>query len=112
MRGAGAATLALAAALLAFVLLVGDRDINWVLAKRPPSFWVLAVILAVLAVGALGVVLMLRVRWVFAVPLHLFERKGPRDALAASRDLARGRFRPLARALVGWWIGVVIAASA
>ncbi len=99
----------LAAALLAFVLLVGDRDINFVLAKRPPAFWALAVILGLLGIGALAVLVMLRIRWVFAVPLHLFERVRPGESLAASRDLARGRFRPLARVLVGWWIGVVVA---
>lgn len=98
----------LAAALLAFVLLIGDRDINYVLAKRPPSFWVLAVILVVLAAGGSALVAVLRIRWIYAVPLHLFERLSPKEALAASRELAQKDFWRPARVLVGWWIGVAV----
>ena len=99
----------LAAALAAFLLLVGDYDINYLLVKRPPTFWVLAAILGVLAVGALAVAAVLRIRWVYAVPLHLFERLRPKEALAASRKLATEAFWRPARVLVGWWIGVAVA---
>jgi glycerophosphoryl diester phosphodiesterase len=98
----------LAAALAAFLLVVGDQDINYLLVARPPSFWVLAAVLGVLGVGALTAAAALRIRWVYAVPLHLFERLSPRESLAASRRLAKEAFWRPARVLVGWWVGVAV----
>ena len=98
----------LAAGLAAFLLLTGDHDINYLLAKRPPSFWVLAAILGGLALGALAVAAVLRVRWAFAIPLFLFERVGPRASLSASRQLGKGAFWRVARVLVGWWTATLV----
>jgi len=99
----------LGVALAAFLLLTGDKDINYLLAKRPPSFWILAAILAVLALGALTVVVVVRIRFFFAVPVYLFERVSPRKSLAASRQLGKGAFWRVTRVYLGWWIaGVVV----
>ena len=75
----------LAAGLVAFLLLVGDQDINYFIVKKPPSFWGLATIVGALALGALSVAALLRVRWALAIPLFLFESVGARASLSASR---------------------------
>ncbi|MHC4817894.1 MAG: glycerophosphodiester phosphodiesterase family protein, partial [Planctomycetota bacterium] len=98
----------LAAGLVAFLLLVGDSDINYFIVKKPPSFWVLAAIVGGLALGALAVAAALRVRWTFAIPLHLFEKVQGRASLSASRQLVKGAFWRVARVLVGWWIAALV----
>jgi glycerophosphoryl diester phosphodiesterase len=96
---------------LAYVALLGEHDINFYLAARPPEFWVAAVI-GVVAVLSMAVVLLrLFTGWLYALPLTLFEDVGPARALRASRQRARGD----RRLLLGWvaaWTAAVVAVSA
>jgi glycerophosphoryl diester phosphodiesterase len=79
------------------------RDLNGLLVLKPPVFWMGAGLAA--AVAAVYVVLALRLflRWLFAVPVVLFEPPlAPRNALRRSTELTRGRLRRLGTAIVLW----------
>jgi glycerophosphoryl diester phosphodiesterase len=106
-----AAAVSLAA--LAHWLLPIRHDINYLISERPPVFWVAAVTAVLLAAAALAAFLVLLVRWIFAVPALLFERRGPVAALRASRRMVSGRWRWVAAVAGGWWavVGLVAAVA-
>lgn len=86
-------------------LLLGDHDINYYLAERPPEFiraalWI-GIILAVLAV------LLVRklMSWMFALPAVLFEGLSPAAAIRRSVEHTRGRRRGLFAWTAGWLAG-------
>jgi glycerophosphoryl diester phosphodiesterase len=90
---------------LVYWLLLSRHDINYYLAERPPAFWAAAAI-AGLIVAALAAVLVWTVsRWIFALPLVLFEEVSPRRALAESASRTVGG-RSLIVLIVAVW-GVV-----
>jgi glycerophosphoryl diester phosphodiesterase len=55
------------------------------------------------------VFLVLYLRWIFSVPVLLFEGTGPLSALRTSRRLMRGRWRRVAGVLVTWMLVMVAA---
>jgi glycerophosphoryl diester phosphodiesterase len=77
------------AALLWWLLLSGS-DINYYLARRPPKFLIAVSAGAVLGLGMLLVLILLYLRWLFVVPICLFEGKMAFGALHASAALGRG----------------------
>lgn len=93
----------LAAIGLVYRVLWAGRDLNGLTVLKPPVFWIGAGLAA--AIGGVYFVLALRLflRWLFAVPILLFEPSvAPRAALLRSTELTRGRLRRLAGALVLW----------
>jgi glycerophosphoryl diester phosphodiesterase len=95
----------LALALLPFVLLAYltyrillQHDINFYLEERPPLFWLAVSIGVLLLSAALAIGTWLYVRWAFALPILLFERRRARAALRTSRERVRG---------VGWRVGMI-----
>jgi glycerophosphoryl diester phosphodiesterase len=106
----------LALALVPFVLLavlthgilLSEHDINYYLKDRPPVFWLAAGIGVLLLLAALGIGIVLFVRWAFALPILLFENQLSRAALRASRERVRGVGWRIGFILLGWPLGVLL----
>lgn len=92
----------LAALGIGFLLLWKPHDLNRLVVTRPPVFWY-----GVAGAGVLGLVYAvlagrLYLRWLFAVPILLFEPgTSVPSALRTSVERTRGRLRSLAVAVVG-----------
>jgi glycerophosphoryl diester phosphodiesterase len=93
---------------LVFVLLLGEHDINYYLAERPPIFLIAAGAMA--ALGAVMAVLVVRrlLGWSLSLPLVLFEQASPGDAMTTSTERVRGHRRTVAFVLVAWGIAAAI----
>lgn len=98
--------LALAAGV--YFMLLGEFDINFYLAKKPPVFMVALGIGAVIAVSMVAVLLRLFSGWVFALPMVLFEGITPAKALGLSRERATGQRRRILICLVLWFVATFI----
>lgn len=99
----------------AYVTLLGDHDINFYLAQRPPSFVAAVAIGALLAAVGGGALCWLQLRWLFALPSLILDGRRARAALAESWRLTRGRFWRNAKVLLVWLactaaLGVIVAA--
>ncbi|MGB5833381.1 MAG: glycerophosphodiester phosphodiesterase family protein [Thiohalocapsa sp.] len=75
---------------LTYLTLLGEHDINWYLANRPPRFHYALMSGAVLGVAAAGILLWYLVDWVFAIPVCLYEDERGRAALRRSHELVQG----------------------
>jgi glycerophosphoryl diester phosphodiesterase len=90
----GLAVLSVAAAVKETMLSGGE--IYYYLTIRPTEFWyALAVIGSAAALGAIAIIRCI-IRWIYALPLVLFEGLPPREALTESVRLVRTNG--------GWWI--------
>ncbi len=88
---------------IVYRLLWAGRDLNGLIVLKPPVFWMGAGLAAAIAAVYVALALRLFLRWLFAVPIVLFEPPlAPRVALRRSTELTRGRLRRLAGALVAW----------
>ena len=109
--------LAAAAPLLALLglgywALLGRHDINYYLAERPAAFWAAAALAAVVGAGLATVLGWMIARWVFALPLVLFEDVNPRRALAESARRSVGERRIILGVIAMWLAGAVALAAA
>jgi glycerophosphoryl diester phosphodiesterase len=75
---------------LTYLILLGDRDLNYYLSARPWEWWVALAIATALALCFFLVAAWLFVRWLFAVPALVFEDAAPADALKKSWKRTRG----------------------
>jgi glycerophosphoryl diester phosphodiesterase len=80
-----------AAAALTYRGLLGEHDINWYLAERPPEFLAALGIGAVLALAAATIVVRYLIAWGISIPLCLYEDICGRAALRRSAALLQGR---------------------
>lgn len=97
---------------LTYSLLLSGSDINFFLATRPPRFLAAVGIAALLASGAVAVLLGLYLRWIFAVPASLFDGHSPRSALLASASMVKGRARRVFGAVVVWQVAKFVGFAA
>jgi len=97
---------------VSFMVLTADHDINYLLVAKPPSFWIGAAVLAVLALGGVLIIGMLYIRWIFSVPICMLAGDKPSAAMQKSRDLASGNFRQIAVVIGGWALLTLAAAGA
>ena len=96
-----------------YVALLRDYDINFYLAERPSEFWIAAAIVAVLALGLVALILHTVARWVFALPIVLFEDVLPFRALGESARRSKGKRGIVLAALGGWAVfSLVLLAAA
>jgi glycerophosphoryl diester phosphodiesterase len=94
-------------ALLVWYALLRAHDINFYLAERPPE-WRRALLLLIALGAAYGAVAIWQFgRWLFAVPLLLFERVSPGVALKESARRTHGRVLQILTPLVIWWVVVL-----
>lgn len=107
IQSAAAVAIALPFALAALAIyrwLLGDADINYFLAERPPRFWFAVAIGAVLGLTLAAILLGLLLRWAFALPACVLEARGPFAALAESARQTRGRFGRLLALFLAWFV--------
>jgi glycerophosphoryl diester phosphodiesterase len=94
---------------LAYVLLLGRYDINYVIAERTTTFWVAAIIAVALLAGAGLAFVRLYLRWIFSVAAAVLEGAGPVVALRTSRRLMEGEWTRVGGVFLGW--GLIMVAS-
>lgn len=88
-----------------YATLLGEFDINYYLDERPPEFRLAVGIGIGLVVVLGGVLLHFASGWFVALPLLLFDRRSPRDALLQGRRLIHGHRRRAALWLAGLALG-------
>lgn len=91
--------------LLAAILYIGfftHHDINFYLSERPPAYFLGLGIGLLLLAGAVVAAFVLYVRWVFSLPILLFEGLPGQAALGESWRRSRGVFWRVATVLLGW----------
>lgn len=82
--------------------LLGAHDINFYLAEKPPAFlWALGLSALVLCIYLL-LIARVATGWVHALPLVIFRRESPGNALRISREAADGERREIFAGLVAW----------
>jgi glycerophosphoryl diester phosphodiesterase len=93
----------LAAIAVVYGALWSRRDLYALIVRRPPVFWVGAGLAAAIVAAYLALAARLVLRWLFALPIVLFEPGTVAgQALRKSSDLTRGRLRWLVLALLAW----------
>jgi glycerophosphoryl diester phosphodiesterase len=93
---------------LTYYLLLSEYDIYFYWKERPPVFWLAASIGGLLALAALAIGVFLYVGWAFALPILLFENRGPWGALRVSWGRVRGVGRRVGFILMGWLLGMLL----
>ncbi|OAI56775.1 hypothetical protein AYO47_08685 [Planctomyces sp. SCGC AG-212-M04] len=92
---------------IVYASLWAGRDLNGLIILKPPVFWIGGAIAAAIAVVYAFLAARIFLRWLFAVPIMLFEQSvTPSEALRRSTALTRGRLWPLATTIAMW--GAVI----
>jgi glycerophosphoryl diester phosphodiesterase len=100
--------LAIVAALW-FTQLAG-HDINYYLAENPPEWKRAMLVAAVLGISYAALAAWQLARWLYAVPVMLYEKVAPRHALKRSRDLTRGRVLSIVAPLLVWSLALTAVA--
>jgi glycerophosphoryl diester phosphodiesterase len=93
-----------AAAVCVWAALLRGHDINYYLAARPAEWQRALIIAGVLGAGCMLVVLWQLGRWIFAIPILLYERTSPRRALEQSAHRTHGRLLAVLAPLLAWWL--------
>jgi len=93
---------------LTYLALLREWDLNYYLSVKPFSWWVAVAIAGAILAAYLVLAAWLYIRWLFAIPILVFEKAMPTGALRKSWRQTRGRFWELAVPLAVWWISVAI----
>ena len=96
---------------LTYLLLLREHDINFYLAHRPPQFWIAAGVVTLLSAALAILIARTIARWVFALPLVLFEDVSPRRALGESAKRAAGSSRLILATLAAWAVLAILLAA-
>jgi glycerophosphoryl diester phosphodiesterase len=96
------------AGILWFATLAG-HDINYYLAEDPPEWRRAKLAATALAVAYLLVAAWQLARWLFAVPILVFEKATPGAALTRSAAMTRRRLRRIVPPLLLWWLLLTVA---
>ena len=94
----------LAAAGAAWLLMLGDHDINYYLAEDPPEWRRIKLLVLVLVAGYALAAAWFLARWAYALPLLMLEGSASGDALRRSSEMTRGRVSSILAPLAGWWL--------
>jgi len=94
----------LAAAGVLWLATLAGHDINYYLSENPPEWQRAKVAAAVLLVGYALLAAWTLARWLFAVPVLLFEDAMPARALERSAQLTHGHLRAIVAPLLLWWL--------
>ena len=94
----------LAGAAFIWFVMLGGHDINYYLAEHPPE-WRRAILLAVVLGAGFGLLAAWQLaRWLYAVPILVFEDVTPAQALETSARMTRGRLTRIVPPLALWWL--------
>ncbi|MEE8161555.1 MAG: glycerophosphodiester phosphodiesterase family protein, partial [Acidobacteriota bacterium] len=97
-----------ALAAITYQLLLSTNDINFYLSTQPQEFWAAAAIGSALGVGYLSALVFIYLRWIFAIPLVLFDCCRTRAALRQSAQMGLNHRRQLALFAIGWPLVVLL----
>ncbi len=97
---------------LVYWLLLTEFDLYFYINVRPPSFWIALIIAGTISAAYLLLATWLYIRWLFSIPIVVFEEVTPVGALRKSWRQTRGRFRELAAPLAIWWVVVLLSSVA
>lgn len=95
-----------------YELFLRAHDINYYLARHPSAFKTAAALSGVAFLGLAALVLRAACRWVFALPLVLFEGVSPRRALGESAARSAGHHGVIGASLLMWILGALALAYA
>jgi glycerophosphoryl diester phosphodiesterase len=93
---------------LTYWLLLREWDLYFYLNVRPLSWWIALAVGGTILVAFLLLAAWLYIRWLFSIPILVYENTTPREAMRNSWRQTRGRFLELATPLAVCWIGVII----
>jgi glycerophosphoryl diester phosphodiesterase len=96
---------------LIHIRLLGGHDINYYLAEKPPVFFRALALAALVMLACIVVLARLATGWVHALPLVMFQRESPGEALRVSRQAAAGKRGVIFGGLVAWGMLTPLAAS-
>jgi glycerophosphoryl diester phosphodiesterase len=102
----------LAAAGIVWLATLRGHDINYYLAEHPPEWQRALLVVALLAAGYALLAAWQLARWLFAVPILVFEGTSPSQALASSAGMTRRQLARIVSPLLLWWLGVTAIAIA
>ena len=97
---------------LVYWLLLREWDLYYYINVQPLSWWIALIIAGTISAAYLLLAAWLYVRWLFAIPVLVFEGTTPFGALRKSWRQTWGWFRKLAVPLAIWWIVVIISSLA
>jgi glycerophosphoryl diester phosphodiesterase len=93
---------------LVYRLLLSEWDLYYYITVQPPSWWVALIIAGTLSAGYLLLAAWLHVRWLFSIPILVFEGAAPLGALKRTWRQTKGRFWKLAVPFAACWAVVLI----
>ena len=93
---------------LTYWLLLREWDLYFYLNVRPMSWWIALAVGGTISVAYLLLSTWLYVRWLFSIPILLFEGATPFGALRKSWRHTRRRFWKFALPFAVWWVVVFI----
>jgi glycerophosphoryl diester phosphodiesterase len=100
-----------ALAAITYQLLLSTNDINFYLSTQPQEFWTAVAIGSALGVGYLIALVFLYLRWIFAIPLVLFDGCRTRAALRQSAEMGLNHRHQLALFAIGWPLVVLLGSA-
>ncbi len=89
-----------------------EFDIYFYINVKPLRFWIAVIIAGAISAAYLLLSTWLYVRWLFSIPIVVFEKVTPIGALRKSWRQTQGRFRELAAPLAIWWVVVLLSSAA
>jgi glycerophosphoryl diester phosphodiesterase len=97
---------------LVYRLLLWEWDLYYYVNVQPLSWWIALIIAGTILSLYLLLTAWLYLRWLFSIPILVFEDATPIEALRKSWRRTRGRFREFAVPFAVWWVVVLISSVA
>ena len=97
---------------LVYRLLLWEWDLYYYVNVQPLSWWIALIIAGMILSLYLLLTAWLYLRWLFSIPILVFEDATPIGALRKSWRRTRGRFREFAVPFAVWWVVVLISSVA
>ncbi|GAG64978.1 unnamed protein product, partial [marine sediment metagenome] len=94
---------------LVYGLLLREFDLYYYINVQPLSWWIAVIVAGTISAGYLLLAAWLYIRWLFAIPILVFEGATPLGALRKSWQQTRKRFWGFAVPLAVWWVVVILA---
>jgi glycerophosphoryl diester phosphodiesterase len=106
------ATIPCAAAIgLIYACLLGEHDINFYLAEKPPVFLLAIALAGLIGLGLAAMLIRIAGNWFHALPLSLLAGHSPREAAAESLREVHGQRREISLSLALWGFGTPLLTS-
>ena len=97
---------------LVYWFLLSEWDIYYYINVQPLSWWIALSLAGTISAVYLYLAARLYIRWLFSIPILVFEDTSPYGALKKSWQQTRGQFREFALPLAVWWVVVLISSLA